>query len=185
MRFDDKTTYHYADAPRPARRGTGPLIRAAALFVFLLLASHAAPAQAAIHEVLFAAPFGGALYSSDNGFAPGGGIILGVGTGTALGLQALYAVDEAAIHILEIGFFFRLYLPFARGSTGPFVQVFAGTVLFGLDGPPTLPAGAGSFSLAGILGWRFPVGAHFYIEPALRSGYPFIAGGSLSAGVRF
>ncbi|MDR2516600.1 MAG: hypothetical protein LBC88_04370 [Spirochaetaceae bacterium] len=178
MRFDDKTTNNDASA-----RGICRAVRAAALLVFLLLASYAG-AQST-HEDLFIAPCAALLFSSDYGFAPGGGVTLGVGEGAALGLQVLYAVDAVSLNILEMAFFFRLYLPFARGSTGPFLQLLAGTVLFGLNGPPTLPAGAGSFSAAGAFGWRFPLGAHFYIEPMVRAGYPYLAGGSLSAGMRF
>ena len=158
--------------------------RAVPLLVFIFLTREAA-AQTAIREDFFIAPFAEVLLYSRDGFSPSGGIIAGVGTGTALGLRVLYAVDQGgdALHILEMGFFFRLYLPFARGAKGPFVQIIAGTVLFG--GPPTLPAQTGSFSVGLGLGWRFLLGSRLYIEPAVRAGYPYLAGGGVSFGCRF
>jgi hypothetical protein len=35
------------------------------------------------------------------------------------------------------------------------------------------------------LGWRFLFGGHFFIEPAVRAGYPYFAVAGLSAGARF
>jgi hypothetical protein len=43
----------------------------------------------------------------------------------------------------------------------------------------------GSLELAGKLGARFRIGKYFYVEPYLRGGYPFMAGGGLIAGFRF
>ncbi|MDR0663117.1 MAG: hypothetical protein LBF80_03435 [Spirochaetaceae bacterium] len=43
----------------------------------------------------------------------------------------------------------------------------------------------GSLELAGKIGVRFRFGKHFYIEPYMRGGYPFLAGGGLVAGFRF
>jgi hypothetical protein len=43
----------------------------------------------------------------------------------------------------------------------------------------------GSLELAGKIGVRFRIGEHFYIEPYIRGGYPFMVGGGLIAGFRF
>jgi hypothetical protein len=42
----------------------------------------------------------------------------------------------------------------------------------------------GTFLGGLTLGWRFLFGDHWYAEPVLRAGYPFIAGGGIAAGFR-
>jgi hypothetical protein len=61
----------------------------------------------------------------------------------------------------------------------------AGAALFALDGAFTVHKGAGRLSAGLSAGWRFPLGTRWYLEPALRAGYPYIAGAELSAGFRF
>jgi outer membrane protein OmpA-like peptidoglycan-associated protein len=43
----------------------------------------------------------------------------------------------------------------------------------------------GSPEFGGIFGIRFRLGSHFYLEPYVRAGYPFIGGAGIAAGFRF
>jgi hypothetical protein len=66
------------------------------------------------------------------------------------------------------------------GNTGPFVQAEFGTSIF-FEKNATTPA-----FLSGLtLGWRFPINANTYIEPALRGGYPTLWGIGVSIGGAF
>jgi hypothetical protein len=48
-----------------------------------------------------------------------------------------------------------------------------------------MPSEVGTISIGLGVGWRFLLGNLFFIEPAIRGGFPYIVGAGLSAGVRF
>jgi hypothetical protein len=153
--------------------------------ILALLVSNTAAAARDNPGDFFFAPLGEALMYSREGVSIGGGFSAGFGEGAALGIRLLYAQDAEQLAVLEAVFFLRFYLPRLEGAAGPFAQLNIGTALFGREKPPSFPAEAGIVSAGLALGWRFPLGSRWYIEPALRAGYPYIAGGGLSAGFRF
>jgi hypothetical protein len=119
---------------------------------------------------------------NERGAAFGGGLCLGYGYGDgALGFRA-FCFTGGGITTVELGLFLRVY-PF-RENEGFFVQAEAGAGLFALNGDFTVPAETGRFSVGLAAGWRFPLGERWYVEPFLRAGYPYIAGGGVSAGFR-
>jgi hypothetical protein len=72
------------------------------------------------------------------------------------------------------------------GPSGPFIQFSGGPVIFARgEKNITMPSDTVRLSAGFSLGWRFLLGTYFFIEPAIRAGYPYIAGVGLSAGVRF
>ena len=118
--------------------------------------------------------------------ALGGGFALGAGDGVAIGFRLLYAVafGDESINSLEMALFMRFY-PFGpEASTGLFVQVTVGAVIYARDNAFSFPSEAGAISAGLAAGWRFPLGKHWYIEPSIRGGYPYIAGAGVSAGFR-
>jgi hypothetical protein len=120
----------------------------------------------------------------------GGGAALGYGDGLAIGLKVMYCDDTDDIRTLELNFLLRFYL-FSMASktfrnSGLFLQLNGGPVIFAEEqNTMEVPAQIGSFSAGLSLGWRFLLGRSFFIEPAVRGGYPYIVGAGLSAGVRF
>jgi hypothetical protein len=166
--------------PRPPRR---PF--AAALFLALAFPAAAQVPAGGAREEFFIAPLIQAGSFSVSHLAFGGGLAAGYGYEEgALGLKALYLADTTGLTTLELCLFLRFY-PFPRNNAGFFLQLNAGAALFALDGAFTVHNGAGRISAGLSAGWRFPLGAHWYIEPAVRAGYPYIVGADLSAGYRF
>jgi len=141
----------------------------------------------AVREDFWVCPLAEASLYSLKSVAFGGGAALGYGDGASLGLKVIYCGDiNNNLRTLEINFLARLYLPRLTGHSGLFLQLAFGPVLFtpgneSITAPPVL----GVFSVGASLGWRFIFGRHFFLEPAIRGGYPFIAGLGLGAGVRF
>jgi hypothetical protein len=135
-----------------------------------------------VREDFFVAPFG-EVVGLGWGIAYGGGLSLGYGDGTAIGLRFLYTQDDYRFVSMELQAFFRLYF-FEKfhASTGPFVQISGGPVIYA----DTVPAvsGYGSISAGLSAGWRFPLGKYWFIEPSVRTGYPFLIGGGISTGLR-
>ncbi|MDR2159287.1 MAG: hypothetical protein LBP23_04370 [Treponema sp.] len=132
-----------------------------------------------------------ALYSVD-GAAFGGGLAAGYGFDIgAVGLRADYLVDLKGLTTFAPGLFVRFCLPLPPVNTappfrrGPFLQLDLGPSFHARDPrvPPAALAGAVSAGLSA--GWRFLLGDHWYTEPALRAGYPFLAGAAVTAGYRF
>ena len=153
-------------------------------FLFIIFVSLASGlyAYTGQREDFFVAPM-----SEVNGYgwesmAYGGGITIGAGTGGAMGIIFLYAVDMESFVFMEIQFFLRAYIFGANAYSGPFVQLGAGPVLYADTNPEI--TGYGNFSAGFTAGWRFLTGNFFYIEPAFRLGYPYLAGISLSVGIR-
>jgi hypothetical protein len=120
----------------------------------------------------------------------GGGLALGYGDKVALGLKVTYWTDRDEVRSLELNFLVRLYFstfyrPSAAAPSGPFIQFSGGPVIFAYKSNFEIPAEKGVFSAGLSFGWRFLIAKYFVIEPAIRAGYPYIAGVGLSAGVRF
>ncbi|MDR1306244.1 MAG: hypothetical protein LBK74_01545 [Treponema sp.] len=153
----------------------------------VLLFALAVPAGAQVPggEEFFAAPVIQTALFSSSGPAFGGGLAAGYGYDDgAMGLRALYFADAHGFTTLEFCLFLRVY-PLPRNNASFFVQIDAGTALFALDGAFTVHNGDGRISAGLSAGWRFPLSARWYVEPAVRAGYPYIAGAGLSAGFRF
>jgi hypothetical protein len=122
--------------------------------------------------------------------ALGGGLALGYGDKVALGLKVIYWTDREEVRSLELNFLARLYFfeffrPSAVAPSGPFIQFSGGPVIFAYKSNIEMPAERGAFSAGLSFGWRFLIAKYFVVEPAIRAGYPYIAGAGLSAGVRF
>jgi len=117
----------------------------------------------------------------------GGGVTLGGSyNGKGLGISLLYAQDAEKFMFLEALAHFRYYLSFlsrAKINTGLFLQAEGGVVLCAYE---KLEIAGYWVPVAGLsAGWRFPLGTRWFIEPAVRGGYPYIFGAGLSAGMRF
>ena len=133
-------------------------------------------------EDFFFAPRGEVTGYGTNGYAYGGGLMIGAGTGGALGLSLLYAVDDNNFIFMEMLFFLRGYIFGANAFSGPFLQLSAGPVIYA-DTNPEITS-YGNISAGLTTGWRFLLGRHFFLEPAVRIGYPYLAGAGLALGVR-
>ena len=154
-----------------------------AVVMVLLLSPIVSPMLGAQQqEAFFIAPTAEVNGYGWNGIAYGGGITIGAGTGGALGLQLLYAADNESFVFLEMLFFLRVYVYGADAYSGPFVQLGLGPVLYADTNPEI--SGHANFSIGLNTGWRFLTGRHFYVEPALRIGYPYLAGGGIAVGYR-
>jgi len=117
----------------------------------------------------------------------GGGIAVGSEDRVSLGARAVYFTDLEAIHSLEISVFLRFYILCAFAPGGLFAQINTGAVIFAREKAVALPSDAGSFLACLAAGWCFLLGSteRFYIEPVIRTGYPYYIGGRVSSGVRF
>jgi hypothetical protein len=165
------------------------MARAILLFVFvnaLGIAPAFAQDRPAAHEDLWVCPvFESGLYGISN-IAIGGGAALGYGDRVSLGLKAVYWTDMEKVRALELNFLARLYFFRAAEASGLFIQFNGGPVIFAPDEDNiTIPSELSMISAGLSLGWRFLFGKHFFVEPAIRAGYPYIAGAGLSAGLRF
>ena len=157
-------------------------------FIFIAFLFILAPLSAQQRENIFIAPITEVNGYGWNSAAYGGGLTIGAGTGGALGLNLLYAADSEYFSFMEIQFFARAYIYGKNAYSGPFVQIGLGPVIY-TDISPEAGAGDqnegyGSFSAGLTAGWRFLTGRFIYIEPAVRLGYPYLAGVSLSIGAQ-
>jgi hypothetical protein len=143
-------------------------------------------AQNRTSEDLWVCPvFESGLYSVLNA-AIGGGAALGYGDKVVFGLKVIYWNDMEDISELELNFFLRFYLFSPTGKSGFFIQLNGGPVIFyQSEESIAVPSEIGTVSGGLSLGWRFLLGGHFFIEPAIRAGYPYIVLAGLSAGLRF
>jgi hypothetical protein len=152
------------------------------LYICLLIFSIPLNAeQPKLGEDLFIAPL-----TEVNGYgwasaAFGGGVSIGAGTGGAIGLNLLYAVDVENFVFVEVLFFLRTYIIGKDAALGPFVQFGVGPILYS-DAKPEI-SGHSNFSMGLSAGWRIPTSRYFYIEPSLRVGYPYLLGASFSFGI--
>lgn len=114
----------------------------------------------------------------------GGGIAIGAGGSPAIGARMLYVIDFESFHSLEIAVFMRFYPLAPETCSGLFVQLNTGAVIFAYDKAVSVPAEIGAVSASLAAGWRFLLGEHWYVEPAVRTGYPYLIGCGVSAGFR-
>jgi hypothetical protein len=159
------------------------VFRVSLLVLFLTVSSLSVFTQE--RSAFFAGGLAETAFFSDKSLSYGGGLVLGCDGGAALGLRAACFTDPGGIVALEFCAFFRLYLPRLRAPRGLFLQINAGSSIYGLGGLPGLPSLTGMFSAGIQAGWRFVFKERFYLEPAVRAGYPYIAGAGLSAGCLF
>jgi len=122
-----------------------------------------------------------ALYSSISA-SYGGSLAIGYGRGSAIGIKAAYLVDRENNGTLEISVLLRFYFLGKDYYQGPFLQLSGGPVLFFSDNQLDFPADVGSFSAGLSLGWRFLLGKWWFVEPSIRTGYPYLFGAGLSFG---
>jgi len=124
------------------------------------------------------------MYSS-SGIAYGGSFAFGYGSGSSIGLRAAYFFNEDGIDTFEICLLLRFYLLGKNAYTGPFLQFLGGPSLYNRSGSFAIPSDIGMVSAGLSFGWRFLFANRWFVEPAIRAGYPYIVGASVSAGVRF
>ena len=139
-----------------------------------------------------------AMYSPV-GLAFGGGLAIGYSKGSAaMGLKAEYLSNTDGLKSLEINFLLRWHLSrnaskaplfgwaAEKKYSGPFLQFTGGPVLFApFYSDFAVPSEFGNISAGLCFGWRFLFGSRWFVEPAVRAGYPYIAGAGVYAGVRF
>ena len=125
-------------------------------------------------------------FYSPNGGAYGGGFALGYGSGTSIGLKAVYLMEgEYKIKTLELNILLRFYFQGRYSYSGPFMQILGGPVIFARDAGINIPSRYGIFSAGAGFGWRFLFNERWFAEPQLRAGYPYAVGLGVSGGVRF
>jgi outer membrane protein OmpA-like peptidoglycan-associated protein len=123
-------------------------------------------------------------------FSFGGDLTLGIDLNDSFsaGLETGFFDNFDTVSALETALFFRYYFPwlnFPKDIDGPFAQLEAGCVVFferGRNESPEIPP---SFIGGLSAGWRINLGEHWYVEPAVRVGYPHVWGFGVTAGIRF
>jgi len=127
-----------------------------------------------------------ALYSPVN-LSYGGSLAVGYGSGTSMGIKAAWLFDnDGQLNILLLDILFRWYFFGPSVNSGLFLQFAGGpAIFFEREEKVSLPVRIGALSAGLTLGWRFLLGNHFYIEPSISGGYPYIVGAGLCAGTRF
>jgi hypothetical protein len=130
-------------------------------------------------------PFGETAFYGIKNAAFGGGFAFGYGSGISIGLKAALFASTENTSTLELNFLFRVYLSGSRAYSGPFLQFAGGPAVFAQSGGIKIPSELGMIQAGLSFGWRFLFFNRWFIEPAVRGGYPYIAGAGLSAGVRF
>ena len=124
---------------------------------------------------------------SRKGISLGGGLVVGMGDGVGIGFRTLFAKSfgEEVLTSVELAVLLRFYPFFSNVPSGFFFQLEGGAVIYAGDKTLSLPAEGGQFSGGLSIGWRFLLGNRFFIEPALRLGYPYILGSGVCAGIQF
>jgi hypothetical protein len=127
-----------------------------------------------------------ALYSP-SGVSVGGSLAAAYGNRFSIGIKAAWFFDiNNELDALELGFLLRYYFMKSEPSTGPYLQLTGGPVLFfDREEKNSVPAHYGRISAGLTFGWRFLFGKLFFAEPYIRAGYPYIFGAGVSAGVHF
>ena len=127
-----------------------------------------------------------AMYSK-SGICFGAGLAFAYGKRVSIGFKSTYFFNfDNRVDVLEIGFLLRFYVLPKLPSSGLFIQIAGGHALFlRYDESGALPAQWGTMYGGVEAGWRFLLGNLFFIEPFVRGGYPYIAGGGVLAGVSF
>ena len=127
-----------------------------------------------------------AMYSA-NGGVYGGGFAFGYGRGVSIGMKAAFFFEDSYYKTItmEINLLLRFYLHGRDSISGPFLQFLGGPVIFARDSSIGVPSEYGVISAGLSLGWRFLFNDRWFAEPMIRGGFPYVAGGGVSAGVRF
>jgi len=126
-----------------------------------------------------------------SGAAIGGSLLFGfdIDSRFAAGQKTAFFHDMDTVSALEFQGFFRYMLPWLHwpsSLSGPFLQAEAGAVVLFYESE-AFPLFSGGFAA----GWRFLFaqennsGCNWYVEPAVRAGYPYIWGVGVTAGIRF
>jgi len=156
------------------------------VFVFLAIIPSMAQTAASHGHGFFIAPL-----LEVNGYgrerpAVGCGFALGIGDGISEGFRLIYAkaLGGESIDSLELSVFFRVYPLSHNVPTGLFFQLDTGAVIFAYDEAISFPAKAGDAAIGIAAGWRFSLRERWYIEPAIRAGYPYLIGVGVSGGFR-
>jgi len=155
-------------------------------FLFLLFALSAAvfaQAQSEYEDFWISLNGDGSLYSAE-GLAFGGGLSVGYGSGSSIGIKAAWYLNAENVNIFELNLIVRFYLQGPQEYSGPFLQFMGGPVFFGM-GKAAIPAEVGTISAGVGFGWRFLFFDRLFAEPSIRAGYPYIIAAGISAGVRF
>jgi len=136
---------------------------------------------------LWICPSGDAAFYSLSGVSYGGGLAVGFGKGTSVGMKAAWFFNfDDGISVLELNFLLRFYFFGKKACSGPFMQFTGGPALFfSNEIGVSVPSKIGVFSIGVGCGWRFLIKEKWIIEPYIRGGYPYLAGAGLSAGIRF
>ena len=140
-------------------------------FLFLSLAS----GLYALDSVSFSLG-GEANGNTPDGISYGGALNIGLDINQyfSLGVKKAYTSDFDTITITEDSGFLRIY---PLGKANLFLQAELGAVIYFEDDKSY------SSPLGGLAaGWRINIGRNFYLEPAVRGGYPYIWGAGLMAG---
>jgi hypothetical protein len=98
------------------------------------------------------------------------------------GMKNSFFYNLDSISILEPKVFIRYYLPWLHWPgefDGPFAQAELGAALF-FEHDKVFPSFSGGLSA----GWRFNFTKTWYVEPALRLGFPYIWGINATVGIR-
>ena len=137
-----------------------------------------------MHWDLYIALLGNVQGYTRRSAAFGGGLTFG-GSLNNMGfsISLLYAEDTERFVFAEALASFRYYLMRARNNTGLFLQAEGGIVFFSRDSFEF--SEHRTFTAGLCIGWRFPFGQRWYLEPVIRGGYPYLVGGGLSVGIRF
>ena len=115
--------------------------------------------------------------------AYGGGLALGYGKGVAVGIKGAWFTDgNGGITTLELDFLLRWF--FLGAASGPYIQLNGGPAFIADNVSLSIPSRLGTVSGGLSLGWRFLLGRYWFIDGAIRGGYPYIAGAGLSLGLR-
>jgi len=134
---------------------------------------------------VFVAPVVEALGYSREGASFGFGVMAGAGNGIAAGIRLLYAFDTDEIYSLSLDVFMRYYFLGMDANTGIFIQPSVGMVILNTGEAVSFPSRSGSITLSMSAGWRILMTRNFFLEPAVRFGYPFLVGAGLAAGFSF
>jgi hypothetical protein len=129
-----------------------------------------------------------AFYSA-SGLAYGGSFALGYGSGSSIGLRATFFYNGENFKVTEVDLLLRFYTFGKNAYGGPFIQLIGGASFVNysenLAGFISFPAKTGIFNAGFGIGWRYIYYNRLFFEPAIRFGYPYFMGISLSAGIRF
>jgi len=126
----------------------------------------------------------GSMYSSE-GLAFGGGLSIGYGSGSSIGIKAVWYSSPDNINTFELNIIVRFYLQGPGAYSGPFLQFMGGPAFYNSMEAAAIPAEVGMISAGLCFGWRFLFLDRWFVEPSVRAGFPYIAAAGISAGVRF